>query len=390
MRFDRATSFRGALLTAVIALSAFAACAQAQTYNLRVIHRFIGAPNDGSSPGTGPEYGVGVQFDSAGNLYGSTTKGGAYNDGAIFKIARDGTETILYSFAGAADGAAPGQVTVDPATGDLYGSSYLFFVDGQPECGQIYKLAADGTFTVLHVITCLNGTGAISPLLRDRQGNLYGTQEYGASIDGYGAIFKLAPDGTFTTLYTFTSGTDGYGPVGGLIRDRAGNFYGVTRGGVGTVYKLGPDGTLTTLHSFTGGADGSQPSSLVGDHAGNLYGTDYVGPQALGMVFKLAPDGTFTTLHTFTATDGYPRPLLPIAGNFYGATGGGDGGYGTLFRLAADGTYTVLHNFTLRDGIYPTGRLALKYGRLFGTTASGGGAGGAGGGTVFSLSEVKQ
>ncbi|HJU07620.1 MAG TPA: choice-of-anchor tandem repeat GloVer-containing protein [Rhodanobacteraceae bacterium] len=372
MRSDRATSlFRGALWVFVIALAAFAACAQAQTYDLRVIHRFTGAPNDGDEPEAG------VQFDGAGNLYGTTVSGGAYNYfGTIFKITPDGTETILYSFEDAADGGYPGPVTVDPATGDVYGSSYIFLIDGQPECGQIYKLAANGAFTLLHVFTCGSGTGAISQLLRDLQGNLYGTEEYGGSIDGYGAIFKIGADGSFTVLHTF-NGTDGADVVGGVVRDRAGNLYGVTRTGTteatggGTIYKLAPNGTLTTLHAFTGGADGSQPSSLVRDQAGNLYGTDEVGDQALGMVFKLAPDGTFSTLYTFTANQGLPiYPLLSIAGNLYGVTSsGGDSGYGTLFRVTADGTYTMLHSFTLRDGIYPFGKLTLKYGRLFGTTA---------------------
>src|SRR5690348_16259190 len=112
MRSDRVISFR-ALLVSAIALSAFAACAQAQTYNLRVIHRFTGAPDDGSVPMEG------VRFDGAGNLYGTTNLGGTYNNGTIFKIAQDGTETILHSFGAKAGGLAPNEVMVDPATGDL-------------------------------------------------------------------------------------------------------------------------------------------------------------------------------------------------------------------------------------------------------------------------------
>ncbi len=377
MRSDRATSFRSALLAAVIALTAFAACAQAQTYNLRVIHRFSGAPNDGyNSPG-------GVQFDSAGNLYGSTRAGGTYNDGVIFKIAKDGTETILYSFTGGADGDGPERVTVDPATGDLYGISYF---DGE-YCGQIFKLSAAGVFSVLHVFDCpSSGYGPNSPLLRDRQGNLYGTIEYGGK-GTKGTIFEYGADGNFTVLHTF-NGSDGYQPMGGVIRDQAGNLYGVTSFGPGTdgggsVYKLAPDGTFTTLYTFTNGTDHSSPTTLVGDRSGNLYGTTL-----FDSVFKLAPDGTFTTLHNFTATEGYPdsnNPVLPIGGDLYGTTEGND----SVYRLAADGTFTVLHSFTVRDGVSPVGNLALKYGRLFGTTYFSF-PNGSGGGTVFMLSEVRQ
>jgi uncharacterized repeat protein (TIGR03803 family) len=379
MRMDRATSFRGALLASVIALTAFAACAQAQTYNLRVIHRFTGAPNDGESPE------VGVVFDGAGNLYGTTVYGGTYDGGTIFKIAKDGTETILHSFEHAEEPVLPGEVTIDPASGDVYGTTYQggggCAYNG---CGEIYKLAADGTFTELHAFGDTDG-GPNAPLVLDPQGNLYGSTS--------DTVFEYGADGTFTTLHTFT-GPDGARLSSGVIRDRAGNLYGVTnKGGAnddGTIYKLAPDGTLTTLYSFTGGADGSNPYwSLAGDRAGNLYGTTWPAPH--GTVFKLAPDGTFTTLYTFTGgADGdYPNVLLPISGNLYGTTNsGGENGNGTVFKLAPDGTFTVLHAFTLREGRSEAG-LALKYGKLFGTTLSSFPRR-APGGTVYSLSAVKH
>jgi uncharacterized repeat protein (TIGR03803 family) len=389
MRSDRAKSFRGALLASAIALTAFAACAQAQTYNLRVIHRFSGAPNDGSTPFTG------VQFDSAGNLYGTTDHGGTYDKGTVFKIAKDGTETIVHSFNGPAAYINPGEVTIDPATGDVYGTAEG---GGENEYGQIYKLAVDGTFTVLHTFDgALDGEVPNSPLLLDPLGSLYGTARGGGS-NGFGVVFKLAPDGTFTVLHAFT-GLDGDGPWNGVIRDQAGNLYGVTEeGGVyngGTVYKLVPDGTLTTLHSFPGGADGTPPTDgpLVGDHAGNLYGTvyDLQVPTLNSRVYKLAPDGAFTTLYTFTGgADGtFANALLSIGGNFYGTTpDGGDHHFGVVFKLIPDGTFTVLHAFTLRDGVYPGAGLTLKYGRLFGTTASSVARNNVGG-TVFSLSAVR-
>jgi len=381
MRSDRATPFRGALCALVIALSAFAACAQAQTYNLRVIHRFSGAPDDGSIP-VGP-----LQFDSAGNLYGTSLEGGAYNVGTIFKIAKDGTGTILHSFVASGDPADG--VTIDPATGDLYGA------DEEDYYGQIYKLAPDGTFTVLHAFTGPDGRAPLGSLIRDQAGNLYGVTEAGGT-DDEGTIYKLTPNGTLTTLYVFIGDAYGRNP-NSLIRDQAGNLYGTTGysypTSYGTVFKLAPDGTLTTLYSFTSGADGSAPANLVGDRAGNLYGTTLGGQPNSGTVFKLAPDGTFTTLYTFTGgADGdLPSALLPVGRNLYGTTlFGGVNYFGVLFKLAPDGTERVLHSFTLRDGIFPWSGLTLKYGRLFGTASASDPRDGAGGGTVFSFGVAKQ
>ena len=182
-----------------------------------------------------------------------------------------------------------------------------------------------------------------------------------------------------------------------LVRDQAGNIYGTTDynypTSYGTVFKLAPDGTLATLYSFTGGADGSGPATLVGDRAGNLYGTT-LGPPNSGTVFKLAPDGTFTTLYTFTGGADGELPiatLLPIGRNLYGTTlFGGVSDFGVLFKLAPDGTESVLHSFTLRDGILPCCGLTLKYGRLFGTTSASSLRVGAGGGTVFSFGVAKH
>ena len=391
MHSDRAKSFRGALCALVIALSAFAACAQAQTYNLRVIHRFSGGPGDGSIPETG------VQFDRAGNLYGTTSGGGANYRGALFEIATDGTETILHSF-DSEYSVVPGDVVIDRATGDLYGTTTQ---GGENGNGEIYKRAANGSFTILHDFDDAQGDHApAASLFLDGQGNLYGTT-IGGGGRGVGTVFEYGADGSYRVLHVF-KGPDGTDPLNGVIRDKAGNLYGLTEeGGVnngGTVYKLAPDGTLTTLHTFPGFANATPPGGgpLIRDNAGNLYGTTYGipgYPPIYGTVFKLAPDGTFTTLYTFTGgIDGlYANALLPIGRNFYGTTeDGGDDGFGAVFKLTRDGTFTVLHSFTLLDGVFPQSGLTLKHGRLFGTTSASSPRVGSGGGTVFSLGVGKR
>ena len=164
-------------------------------------------------------------------------------------------------------------------------------------------LAQAQTFSVLHAFT--GGADGILPragLVRDAAGNLYGTTE-GGGASGNGTVFELDTTGKGTVLHSFTGGVDGSAPFAGLVRDRNGNLYGTTEfGGAsseGTVFKLDTTGKETVLHSFTGGADGAFPQAgLIRDDAGNLYGTAQFGGDltcsspflgGCGTVFKLTP-----------------------------------------------------------------------------------------------------
>jgi uncharacterized repeat protein (TIGR03803 family) len=247
--------------------------------------------------------------DTAGNLYGTTEKGGLYDDGAVFKIDTTGQETVLYSFTGRRDGASPLAGLVRDASGNLYGTTE-FGGDlrgcGSYGCGVVFKLDPTGTETVLYSFTeHADGGQPATPLLRDKAGNLYGTTDFGGDLTcnapfGCGVVFKLDVTGKETVLYTFKgTPTDGELPDGGVIHDGSGNFYGTTSQGgaygVGTVFKLDKNGVETLLYSFHGGADGAEPdTSLIRDAAGNLYGTTILGGmgcpgQGCGVVFKLTP-----------------------------------------------------------------------------------------------------
>jgi uncharacterized repeat protein (TIGR03803 family) len=197
-----------------------------------------------------------------------------------------------------------------------------------------------------------------------------------------------SPAQTFTILYNFKGGTDGIGPMAGLVMDAAGNFYGTTEfGGIndnGTVFKLTRK-EESILYRFTGSPDGANPSGgLIFDAEGNLYGvTSEGGKVNCGTVFKLAPSGTETVLHSFCSngeTDG-ARPsgnlIMDAKGNLYGTTlVGGSEGSGTVFKVDLSGAETVLYNFCTKggsqctDGEEPQGGLVMDAaGNLYGTTA---------------------
>jgi len=253
-------------------------------------------------------------------------------------------------------------------------------------------------YTVLHEFTFAGGDGS-SPqtLVQGRDGNFYGTTS-SEGTSGNGAVFKITPTGTLTTLHSF-SGSDGQNPCDGLVQGIDGIFYGTTAfGGTsrsGTVFKIAPAGTLTTLHSFAG-SDGSDPQAgLVQGTDGNFYGTtSYGGTGGNGTVFRITPAGMLTTLHSFVGSDGsypYAATLVQgIDGNFYGTTFfGGTSDRGTVFKITSAGMLTTLHSFAGSDGLVPiAGLVQGSDGNFYGTTSEGGATykGGASGyGTVFRI-----
>ena len=249
--------------------------------------------------------------DAAGNLYGTTWLGGLYDNGAVFKVDTSGNETVLYSFTGKTDGMWPLAGLIRDDSGNLYGTTELggnlHGGCGSLGCGVVFKVDPTGTETVLYSFTGgADGAEPVAPLLRDKAGNFYGTAGFGGDLTcsapyGCGVVFKLDVTGKQTVLYAFKgSPTDGNEPHGGVIHDAAGNFYGTTyRGGAygfGTVFKLDANGKETVLYSFRNGADGSAPNAgLIRDAAGNLYGTTVAGGKAgclgegCGVVFKVTP-----------------------------------------------------------------------------------------------------
>jgi uncharacterized repeat protein (TIGR03803 family) len=347
-----------------------------------------------ASGGTTPW--TGVIPGPSGNLYGTTFWGGAANHGVAFKVSRAGRETVLYSFTGGSDGSGPmGGLALDSA-GNLYGTTTA---GGAGRHGVVYEVGPSGNEAVLYTFTGGLDGDAPNGVFRDAAGDLYGTA-YGGGGSNAGVVFKVDPGGRETVLYAFTGGSDGGNPYAGVIADSAGNLYGTTTAGgpanVGVVYMVDPGGNETVLCSFTGlGADGGLPhGGVIRDSAGNLYGTTAAGgawgqgQQGEGVVFKLDPGGNYSAIYTFTGGADGGGPLAGVVrdsgGNLYGTTSGGgmsncDFGCGVVFELDASGQETVLHSFTGgADGSVPyVGVILDSAGSLLGTASAGGtGAGG--------------
>ena len=205
--------------------------AHAQAATEAVLHSFASPPR-GASPFAG------VIRDSAGNLYGTTTAGGASNSGVVYKVNTAGQETVLYSFG--AGGSFPYAGVIPDSAGNFYGTTSS---GGTANAGVVYKLDPAGNYTVLYSFT-LDGGYPRAGVIRDSVGNLYGTTSSGGTANA-GVVYMLDTAGRETVLYSFTGyPNDGGQPYAGVIRDSAGNLYGTTydggRSGAGVVYKLKP------------------------------------------------------------------------------------------------------------------------------------------------------
>jgi len=335
----------------------------------------------GGADGAYPQYGV--VRDAAGNLYGTTSAGGAGGLGIVFKVDTAGHETVLHTFTGKGDGSYPNYLMLDG--GYLYGTAGCGGVGDPCSWGTVYKLDLAGSYTVLYAFQGgADGRGPIGGVVRDANGNLYGTTEFGGTAD-QGLIFKIDPAGHETALHNFAGGAAGANPAGNLLRDAAGNLYGITvdggtNDGDGLVFELDSAGNYTVLQIFTGTNGDFPETGVISDPAGNLYGTTVEGGGAnLGVVFKLDTSGQETVLYSFpSGVDGVnpeSAVALDAAGNIYGTTyQGGSNNLGVVYKVDATGHETLLHTFTGGDdGIWPMAGVTLGAGgNLYGTTYSGG------------------
>ncbi|HLY05643.1 MAG TPA: choice-of-anchor tandem repeat GloVer-containing protein [Rhizomicrobium sp.] len=360
--------------------------------HVRTLYSF-GADNGGRVPEAAPIFGDG------GNLYGTTSESGQSGTcGTVYRLAPDGTETQLHIF-NCSEPGDPVAPLISDRNGNLFGTTY----SGIFLSGGIFEIASDGSYSLLYQFSGENGDGA-NPggALLERNGQFYGTTNYGGGAPNAGIVFRMAKGGTPVPIYTFSGGSDGANSNATLIADRKGNLYGTTqRGGstgcsssygpgCGVVFRLSPKGKETVLHTFMGGVDGIWPQSgVVADADGNLYGTTWEGGSTLytygcGTVYRITPESEESVLHAFRCgKDGsapYASLLVDAKGNVYGtATHGGNenacaGGCGTVFKITPDGRFSVLLAFVRgKDGSGAYSSLIEdRKGRLYGTTLYGG------------------
>lgn len=295
-------------------------------WNLATLYNFCSAKSscpDGEFPSGSLTYAgaqSGALYDGQSMLYGLTYQGGRHFAGVAYSLTPSPqgqwSQRTLYAFCAkgafdCTDGQSPWFGATLDAAGNLYGVTSF---GGANRQGVVFKLSPSTQTrrwqeTVLHnfcsLANCADGWTSLSGLTIDGSGNLYGASWRGGvqcGSNGCGLVYRVAPEGTETTLYEFcalTNCADGSEPLdqGGLILDEAGNIYGTTCCGgdnrEGTVFRLSGT-TLQTLYSFcpqSGCADGAEPrAGVIMDSSGDLFGvTQNHGATSGGTVFELVP-----------------------------------------------------------------------------------------------------
>lgn len=268
--------------------------------NETVLHRFD--RTDGYYPAGG------LNIDAYGNLYGTTVQGGGQDQGVVFKIDPTGNLTILHSFTprDGKDGSSPYAGLTWDSAGNLYGTTSSG--GGSNGYGVVFKIDPAGIYTVVHNFSLNYADGCFpqAPLFFST-GNLYGTT-YGCGA-GWGTVFKMDLTGHETVLFNFTSKATGYQPISPVIRDNHGIIYGTTVYGgtsdAGVVYRVDRSGNETILHSFDHTDGLAVLAGVLRDSSGVLYGTTARGGAwNRGVLFKLLPNGILEIHHSFGFADG--------------------------------------------------------------------------------------
>jgi uncharacterized repeat protein (TIGR03803 family) len=433
------------ILTAALMLASITFCLAVSTHaqTETTLYNFAFGKNAPGSPPSGPVFDkagnlYGVSTSGGLGYYGVIYK--------LTPVSGGWRESVIFNFGGGVGGGYPYATPIFDKAGNLYGTASVggnlsTSACGPYGCGVVYKLSptASGEWKQTVLYTFTGGKDGAAPtlgnLVFDKAGNLYGSNVGGANVtsqacsntSGCGVIFQLSPVAggkwNFNLLHTFSGGWDGVGPAfltfnanGTLFGSAAGAWSGFELPSEpGLVFELTPTTSGpwkdSVIYSFGGSTDGGLPSGVIFDKAGNMYGTGAdggimdncwsgYGPMGCGVVFQLSPQSNGkwkeTALYAFTdgSDGGQPDGGLVIdKGNLYGTTWGGGnpssngGNGGVVFELArnSDGTWTetVAHAFLGPDGAIPRSTLvADSTGNLYGTTVSGGTSGY---GVVFEL-----
>jgi len=309
-----------------------------------VLHIFQG------SDGIGPS--VPLVLGDDGWLYGATSGGGAGNQGVIFKVSPAGDFAIVHTFRAHVDQGlgSPHADLVPDGSGGLYGVG----VAGSARDDVLYRLAADGTVTLIHAFSGPRLGRNVVNLTRTADGTLVGTTSLSPGGGFDGSLFSYRPGGRLHTVRSFDAATDGSFPSGRLAIGRDGAVYGAlaqgTPTGFGSIWRLGRDGAFSLIHTFdpnNGDVLGGGPYGGVSANAsGYLYGTTgAAGKYFGGTAFSMSVTGTSHLLYAFDVRgDGgqgcangcYPdlAPTWLPDGSLWSATQqGGDSNFGVFYRI---------------------------------------------------------
>ena len=305
-----------------------------------------------------------------------------------------GVFNALYPFGkNANDGSQP--TFLVPFNGVLYGTTTNGGADNE---GIVFSVTAAGKEKILHTFVLVDGAEPVGPLY-NVGGLFFGTTISGGGPSSLGEVFTIDPgNGNFNVLYRFQGGSsDGSQPYGGLV-GLNGKLYGTTSGGgangEGTVYSITTGGVEHVIHSFSLAAtDGAQPMSTLIVVNGALYGTTLGGGRfGGGTIFRVSTTGNVRIVHSFgKGKDGsipYFGALIALNDTLYGTTlQGGEKGVGTVFSSGLTGPETVLYSFggTAAKGCEPWAGLVNLNGTLYGTSVGGSTAPCLGDGTLFSV-----
>jgi uncharacterized repeat protein (TIGR03803 family) len=304
----------------------------------------------------------GVIVDGVGNLFGTTSNGGASNSGTVFEVVHDsGTVTTLATFDGGGGGGNPIAGVIEDGSGNLFGTTST---GGEFGAGTVFEVVSgSGKITTL---ASFNSSSPLFPngLVEDASGNLFGTTYQGGDSSNNGMVFEVEKgNGVITPIASFT-GANGSLPQGGLIMDASGDLFGTTSGGgdfdSGTVFVVfRGSNTITTVASFDPSSDGSNPlGNLAMDSSGNLYGTTFFGGGSdAGTVFEVPPPPIMitmmSTLPSWTVNQpGYSQTIGTsggAGGNTFSASGGLPPGLSLSPGGVISGTPTAVgsYNFTV-------------------------------------------
>lgn len=304
-----------------------------------------------------------------GNLYGTTSSGGDYSKGTVFKMTLDGSLSTLLSF-DLTNGASPQAKLFQADNRNFYGTTEGF---GTNHLGTVFMMTPPGVLTTIASFNGTNGINPVAPMVQGSDGYLYGTTRLGGPGCGCGSVFKAPVQaGPITTVVAFTI-TNGSDPVAGLIRGSDDYLYGIVEQGgptYGAVFKISPAGQYSILASFTGPNGGYPQGGLVDGGDGYFYGSTYaMGPANAGTIFKITPTGAMTTLTSF----GGGTLAKGRDGNLYGAT------YTTVFSMTPSGNVTTLASI---ESSVSGPLIQVSDGCFYGTTSSGGETGN---GSIFKL-----